>query len=81
MALHMTIRNAKRKWVDSLADNPDVSIWDMAKWRKGRRLKDIPPIMTSTGPSQDPELMSETFLSRFFFHDTHRSEPFAPLTS
>jgi endonuclease/exonuclease/phosphatase (EEP) superfamily protein YafD len=79
-ALCMTIRNAKREWVDSLADNPDVSIWDMAKWRKGRRLKDIPPIMTSTGPSQDPALMTETFLSRFFFLDTHQSEPLSPLT-
>jgi hypothetical protein len=55
----MTIRNAKREWVDSLVDNPDVSIWDMAKWRKGRRLKDIPPIMTSAGPSQDLALMTD----------------------
>jgi endonuclease/exonuclease/phosphatase (EEP) superfamily protein YafD len=79
-ALRMTIRNAKREWVDSLVDNPDVSIWDMAKWRKGRRLKDIPPIMTSAGPSQDPALMMETFLSRFFFLDTHPPTPLAPLT-
>jgi endonuclease/exonuclease/phosphatase (EEP) superfamily protein YafD len=81
MVLRMTIRNAKREWVDSLINNPDVSIWDMAKWRKGRRLKDIPPIVTADGLSHDPALMSDTFLSRFFFLDSPRTEPLTPITS
>jgi hypothetical protein len=81
MVLRMTIRNAKREWVDSLIDNPDVSIWDMAKWRKGRRLKDIPPIMTATGLSQDPMLMTKTFLSRFFLLGSHRTDPLTPISS
>jgi Endonuclease-reverse transcriptase len=50
MVLHMTIRNTKREWVDSLANNPEVSIWDMAKWRNGRCLKEIPPILTPLAP-------------------------------
>jgi hypothetical protein len=39
----MTICQAKCEWVDSLVDNPEISIWDLAKWPKGRRLKEIPP--------------------------------------
>jgi Reverse transcriptase (RNA-dependent DNA polymerase) len=75
----MTIRNAKREWVDSLIDNPDVSLWDMAKWRKGRRLKDVPPIMTPEGLSHDPGLMSDTFLSRFFLLESHHADPLTPV--
>jgi Endonuclease-reverse transcriptase len=81
MVLHMTICNVKREWVDTLIDNPDVSIWDMAKWRKGCRLKDIPSIMTSAGLSQDPTLMSEAFLSRFFFLESHHTNPLSPISS
>jgi endonuclease/exonuclease/phosphatase (EEP) superfamily protein YafD len=81
MALRMTIRNAKREWVDSLIDNPNVSLWDMAKWRKGRRLKEIPPIMTPDGLSHDPGLMSDAFLGRFFLLETHHSDPLTPVAS
>jgi hypothetical protein len=81
VVLRMTIRNAKREWVDSLIDNPDVSIWDMAKWRKGRRLKDIPPIMTPGGLSHDPELMSDAFLSCFFLLESHHTNPLTPVAS
>jgi hypothetical protein len=77
----MTIRNAKHEWVDSLIDNPDVSIWDMAKWRKGRCLKEIPLIMTPAGLSHNPELMSQTFLSRFFLLDGSRTEPLSLIES
>jgi hypothetical protein len=66
MVLQMTIRNAKRDWVDQLLDDPDVSIWDLAKWRKGRRLKDIPPILADGSLTHDPDLMSVVFQSRFF---------------
>jgi Reverse transcriptase (RNA-dependent DNA polymerase) len=81
MVLRMTIRNAKREWVDSLIDNPEVSIWDMAKWHKGRRLKDIPPIMTAAGISHDPAHMTDAFLSRFFLLDRDRTDPLTPLSS
>jgi Reverse transcriptase (RNA-dependent DNA polymerase)/Endonuclease-reverse transcriptase len=81
MVLCMTIRDAKREWVDSLIDNLDVSIWDMAKWRKGHRLSDVPPIMMTAGLSHDPALMSDTFLSHFFLLDSHRSDPLTPVSS
>jgi Reverse transcriptase (RNA-dependent DNA polymerase) len=77
----MTIRAAKRDWVESLINDPDVSIWDMAKWHKGRRLKDVPLIVTTGGLSHDPEMMSATFLSRFFLLDSNRSEPLTPISS
>jgi Reverse transcriptase (RNA-dependent DNA polymerase) len=79
--LRMTIRAAKREWVDSLIENPEVSIWDMAKWRKGRRLKEIPPITTASGLTNDPELMSEAFLSWFFFMNPPTAAPLSPITS
>jgi hypothetical protein len=81
MVLCMTIHNAKREWVDSLANNPDISIWDMAKWHKGRCLKDIPPILTMEGLSHDLDLMSTTFLSRFFHFRQDYEEPLTPLRS
>jgi Reverse transcriptase (RNA-dependent DNA polymerase)/Endonuclease-reverse transcriptase len=81
MALRMSIREAKRAWVDSLIDNPDVSIWDMAKWRKGRRLKDIPPISTAAGLSHDPALMADAFLSRFFLLDSNHTDPLTPVAT
>jgi Reverse transcriptase (RNA-dependent DNA polymerase)/Endonuclease-reverse transcriptase len=81
MVLHMTIRAAKREWVDSLIDSPEVSIWDMAKWRKGRRLKEIPPIESPDGISHDPEIMSQTFLSRFFFMTKPSDQPLSPIST
>jgi Reverse transcriptase (RNA-dependent DNA polymerase)/Endonuclease-reverse transcriptase len=81
MALRMTIRSAKREWVDSLINDPDVSIWDMAKWRKGRRLKDVPPITTQSGLSHDPALMADTFLSWFFHLDSQRQVPLTPIVT
>jgi Reverse transcriptase (RNA-dependent DNA polymerase) len=66
MVLRMTIREAKREWVDKLIEDPDVSIWDLAKWRKGRRLREIPPITGKSGLTHDPELMSSIFENRFF---------------
>jgi Reverse transcriptase (RNA-dependent DNA polymerase) len=81
MALHMSIREAKRDWVDSLINDPDVSIWDMAKWCKGRCLKDIPPISTAAGISHDPTLMTDAFLSRFFHLESHHTDPLTPVTS
>ena len=81
MVLRITIRNAKREWVDLLIDNPEVSVWDMAKWRKGRHLKDIPPILTLGGLSHDPTLMSHAFLSRFFLFEKCHNEPLTPILS
>jgi Reverse transcriptase (RNA-dependent DNA polymerase) len=66
MVLHMTIRNAKWEWVDRMIEDPKVSIWDLAKWRKGRHLQEIPPITDKSGLTHNPELMSSIFHSCFF---------------
>lgn len=34
--LHATLHCAKRDWLKHLITDPSTSIWDMAKWRKGR---------------------------------------------
>ena len=60
--LQATIRHAKREWIENLITDPSTSIWDMAKWRHGRRSPWIPPIEGSS----DPEEMGHSFSSRFF---------------
>ena len=64
--LRMTIREAKRAWFESLIEDPDVNIWDLAKWRHGRRSPWIPPILGTSGISSDPTEMADTFCERFF---------------
>ena len=66
MVLRMTIRNAKWEWVDRMIDDPEVSIWDLAKWRKGCHLQEISPIAGPSGLTHDPATMSSIFHSRFF---------------
>jgi Reverse transcriptase (RNA-dependent DNA polymerase) len=66
MVLQMTIRDAKQDWVDRMINDPDVSIWDLAKWRKGCRLKTIPPILADGALMHGPDLMLTVFQSRFF---------------
>jgi hypothetical protein len=34
--LHATLQHAKHDWLEQLITDPSTSIWDMAKWRKGR---------------------------------------------
>jgi hypothetical protein len=64
--LRMTIRSAKREWYEKLLEDPSVSVWDLAKWRKGRRQPWIPPINCGEGPTSDRAQMSTTFRSHFF---------------
>ena len=35
--LRATIHHAKREWIETLITDPSTTIWDMAKWRNGRR--------------------------------------------
>jgi hypothetical protein len=71
MVLHMTIRDAKWEWVNCMIEDPEVSILDLAKWRKGHRLWEIPPIANKSSLTHDPELMTSIFHSHFFnfLHD------------
>jgi Reverse transcriptase (RNA-dependent DNA polymerase) len=65
-ALHLTIWQAKRDWYEDLLNNPEVNIWDLAKWRKGRRQAWLPPIQVEGGMSSVPAQMAEAFCDRFF---------------
>ena len=60
--LHATIRHAKRDWIEKLITDPHTTIWDMAKWRHGRRSPWIPPI----NGSSDTTEMGAAFEQRFF---------------
>jgi hypothetical protein len=72
MVLHMTIRDAKWEWVNRMIEDPEVSILDLAKWRKGHHLWEIPPIANKSSLTHNPELMTSIFHSHFFnfLHDT-----------
>jgi Endonuclease-reverse transcriptase len=65
-ALCLTIRRAKRDWYKTLLNDPEVNIWDLAKWRKGRRQAWLPPIQVEGGTSSDPTQMAEAFCTHFF---------------
>ena len=60
--LRATIRQAKREWLEGLITDPSNSIWDLAKWRHGRRSPWIPAI----NGSSDPITMGASFRDRFF---------------
>ena len=60
--LRATIRHAQREWLEGLITDPSTSIWDLAKWRHGRRSPWLPAI----NGSSDPETMGASFRERFF---------------
>ena len=60
--LRATIRHAKRDWLEKLITDPNTTIWDMAKWRHGRRSPWIPPINGSSNTTE----MGKAFEQRFF---------------
>jgi hypothetical protein len=65
-ALRLTIRRAKRDWYETLLNDLEVNIWDLAKWRKGHWQAWLPPIQVEGGTSSDPTQMVEAFCDRFF---------------
>lgn len=58
----MTLQHAKQEWLKCLLTDPSTSIWDMAKWRKGRHSPWIPPVNGST----NLQYMGTEFENRFF---------------
>jgi hypothetical protein len=64
--LRMTIRSAKRKYFEDLLKDPDVNLWDLAKWRNGRQQAKVPPIRDRDGLTTDPPRMAAAFRDRFF---------------
>jgi hypothetical protein len=66
VTLRMTIWSAKRKYFEDLLEDPDVNIWDLAKWRNGRQQPKVPPICDREGLTTDPPRMAAAFRERFF---------------
>jgi hypothetical protein len=65
--LRTTLRDAKRSYFESLLTDTSTPIWDVAKWRHGRRETLIHPILSSAGtPTTDFHSMAQTFKERFF---------------
>ena len=60
--LRTTLRQAKQAWLEQVITDPTTSIWDLAKWRKGRRSPWIPPINSSANPHD----IGAKFEKRFF---------------
>jgi hypothetical protein len=47
-------------------EDPNVLIWDLAKWRHGRRACTLPPIQDSDGLTMEGPQMAAVFHTRFF---------------
>jgi hypothetical protein len=66
-SLRKTIRDAKRDFFENLLTDSSTPIWDVAKWRHGRRDSIIHPILSPSGiPTTDFNSMAQTFKARFF---------------
>jgi hypothetical protein len=66
-SLRKIICDAKRSFFESLLTDSLTLIWDVAKWRHGRRKTLIQPILSSSGvPSTDFNSMAQAFKDRFF---------------
>jgi hypothetical protein len=65
--LRKTLRDAKRSFFESLLTDSSTPIWDVAKWRHGRRESLIHPIISPSGTlTTDFDSMAHTFKERFF---------------
>ena len=65
--LRKTLGDAKREWAhDFLYHATNDKLWIAVKWRNGRTISRIPPILTPMGLSIDPSELAEAFRQRFF---------------
>jgi hypothetical protein len=67
--LHLwkTLRDAKQSFFETLLTDTSTPIWDVAKWRHGRRESLIHPIISPSGTlTTDFDSMTHTFKDRFF---------------
>ena len=67
--LTRVMRKAKREWADTVVTNGNI--WEVAKWRHGRRTTDIAALRdTDNSLTFDPEAMARILAERFFVQDT-----------
>ena len=59
-----TVRAAKRRWADEYIEN--AQLWDVAKWRHGRRLTKVPSLQGPDGLAHSHEEVSNILSQRFF---------------
>jgi len=65
--MRSTIRTAKKDWANNLLRNATTeSLWKAARWRHGRRQRNIPALSTEDGLSSDKADMTSALRSRFF---------------
>jgi hypothetical protein len=66
--LKRVTKKAKREWADNIIEGGNV--WEVARWRKGRKNSQITGIRTSESElTFGPEKMAESFADRFFAKD------------
>jgi len=80
-ALCLTIWDAKRDWLQSLIEDPDMNLWDLAAWQKGRCRSWLPPIRGPTHTTVIPSEMADIFRTRFFDFPTAPLGPLHPTDS
>ena len=62
-------RRAKREWADNVVANGNI--WEVAKWRHGRRSSNIAALRdTDNALTFEPETMARILAERFFVQDT-----------
>jgi hypothetical protein len=59
-----TIRAAKRRWADEYIES--AQLWDVAKWRHGRKLSKVPSLQGPDGLAHSHEEVSNILSQRFF---------------
>ena len=59
-----TVRTAKRRWADDYIEQ--AQLWEVAKWRHGRRLSKVPSLQGPTGLVHSHEGVSNILSTRFF---------------
>jgi hypothetical protein len=65
--LRNTLRDAKRTYFESILTDTSTPVWDVAKWRHGRREATIHPIRSPSGElTTDFNSMARVFKDRFF---------------
>jgi hypothetical protein len=75
--LWMMIQTAKCGWFEDLLEDPDVVIWDLAKWHHGHWARTLLPIQDSTGLTMEGPHMAVAFHACFFLAD-HALPTLAP---
>jgi len=72
-ALKRVTRKSKREYYDNIVTNS--KIWDVAKWRLGRRMSGIPALRLANGSlSFDQKEISDTLSAQFFVEELDKME-------